>query len=100
MEYIRIKAIAETDFDKVITSAGGSRIVEEGSADYRLNEAIIELKLVSEEGFEKTDRQRKLADLFRKAQPSRPVVVLKPEQLNEFDSRDYYRLVEVPIKNA
>jgi hypothetical protein len=100
MDHIRIKAIAEADFDKVIMSAGGSRIVEEGSADYRLNEAIIELKLVSEEGFEKTDRQRKLADLFRRTQPKQPVVILKPEQLNEIDSRDYYRLVEVPIKNA
>lgn len=100
MEHIRIKAITEADFDKVIASAGGSRILEDGSADYRLNEAIIELKLVSEEGFEKTERQRKLADLFRRTQPKQPVVILKPEQLNEIDSRDYYRLVEVPIKNA
>ena len=51
MEYIRIKAVTEADFDQVITSAGGSRIIADGSADYLLNEAIIELKLVSEEGF-------------------------------------------------
>ncbi len=100
MEYIRIKAVSEADFDQVITSAGGSRILEDGSADYRLNEAIIELKLVSEEGFDKAERQKKLADLFRKTQPKRPVVVIKPEQLNDADSRDYYRIIEVPIKNA
>lgn len=100
MEYIRIRAIAETDFDKVVVSAGGSRITEEGSADYRLNEAIIELKLVCEEGFEKTERQRKLAGLFHKTQPKQPVVVINAKQLNESDSRNYYRIVEVPIKNA
>ncbi|MBI5387763.1 MAG: hypothetical protein HZA90_24135 [Verrucomicrobia bacterium] len=100
MEYIRIKTVTEEDFDQVITSAGGFRILEEGSADYRLNEAIIELKLVSEEGFEKTDRQRKLAKLFRETQPNRPVVLINPERLNESDSRNYYRIVEVPIKNA
>jgi len=100
MEHIRIKAIAEEDFDKVIISAGGTRIAEEGSADYRLNEAIIELKLVSEEGFEKTERQRKLANLFRKSQPKNPVVVIDPTQLNEGDLREYYRIVETPIKNA
>jgi len=100
MEYVRIKTVSETDFDKLITSAGGSRIVEEDSADYRLNEAIIELKLVSEEGFEKTERQKKLAALFRKTQPKTPVVILKPGQLSEENSRDYYRIVETPIKNA
>ena len=101
MEYIRIKAVSEADFDQVITSAGGSRILEDGSADYRLNEAIIELKLVSEEGFDKAERQKKLAAyLFRETPPKRRVVVIKPEQLNDADSRDYYRIIEVPIKNA
>src|ERR1700722_12242979 len=83
-----------------MSSAGGSRILEEDSADYRLNESIVELKLVSEEGFEKTERQRKIADLFRKAQPKMPVVIIDPKQLNEDGSRDYYRIVETPIKNA
>jgi len=100
MEYMRIKTITEGGFDQVVISAGGSRILEEGSADYRLNEAIVELKLVSEEGFEKTERQKKLADLFREAQPNRPIVVINPTRLNESDSRSYYRIVEVPIKNA
>ena len=100
MEYVRIKTVSETDFDKLITSAGGSRIVEEDSADYRLNEAIIELKLVSEEGFEKTERQKKLAALFRRTQPKTPVVILKLGQLSEENLRDYYRIVETPIKNT
>src|ERR1051326_7352868 len=100
MEYVRIRSVSEPDFDKVIASAGGSRIVEEDSADYELNEAIVELELVSEEGFAKKERQRKLAALFRKTQPEMPVVILKPERLSQDDSRDYYRIVETPIKNA
>ncbi|MCD6049370.1 MAG: hypothetical protein K0Q55_773, partial [Verrucomicrobia bacterium] len=32
MEHIRIKSISEGDFDRVIDSAGGVRILEEGSA--------------------------------------------------------------------
>jgi hypothetical protein len=99
MEYIRIKPVTEDDFDGLIASAGGSRIPEEASADYRLNEAIIELKLVSEEGFEKADRQKKLATLFREAQPNRPVVLINPERLNEAEARRYYRIVETPIKS-
>jgi hypothetical protein len=100
MEYVRINSVAEADFDEVVRSAGGSRISQEGSADYLFNEAIIELKLVMEEGFEKTERQRKLANLFRQAQPNLPVVHIDPKRLNPVESMGYYRIVEVPIKNA
>jgi hypothetical protein len=100
VDYIRIKSITEADFDIVITSAGGLRIADEGSADYQFREAIIELKLVFEEGFEKTERQKKLAALFRETQPNQPVVLINHKKLNELESRNYYRIVEVPIKNA
>jgi hypothetical protein len=99
MQHIRIKTVTEDDFDEVITSAGGSRISEDGSADYRLNEAIIELKLVSEEGFEKVERQKKLATLFREMQPNHPVVLINPGTLNELGARSYCRIVETPIKS-
>jgi hypothetical protein len=103
MEHIRIKTVSEADFDGVVTSAGGSRIPEQGSAesaDYILNEAIIELKLVKEEGFEKTERQTRLANLFRQTQPNKPVVLVNPKELNASNSRAYYRIVEGPIKTA
>ncbi len=100
MEYIGIKPSTEEDFDQVVKLAGGARISEEGSADYRLNEANIELKLVSEEGFEKIERQRKLADLFRETQPLRPLVLVNPDHFNTSDSRKYYRIVEGPIKSV
>jgi hypothetical protein len=99
-EHIRIKTLVEQDFDKVMLYAGGKRIPDEDSADYVLNEAIVELKLISEEGFAKSERQKKLAALFRRIQPNRPVVLINPRQLNSANSRDYYRIVEGPIKNA
>ena len=75
-------------------------MTEEGSADYRLNESIIELKLVSEEGFAKAERQAKLAALFRQNQPNRPVVLVNPKRLDPSELRNYHRIVEVPNKTA
>jgi hypothetical protein len=98
MDYIRIKNISEADFDGVVQTAGGSRIASDGSADYRLNEAIIELKLIQEEGFEKASRQAKIAALFRAQQPKAPVVVLDPDALDAAQSRDYYNIVAGPMK--
>jgi hypothetical protein len=100
MEYFRIKTVGEADFDDVVRSAGGSRLTEEGSADYLLNEAIIELKLIAEEGFEKKERQKKLASLFLKSQQDCPVVVVDPKRLKASDLSAYYRIVEGPIKTA
>ena len=50
MEQIRIKQIVENDIDGVIRSAGGTRFESDDSADYQINEAIIELKFIAEEG--------------------------------------------------
>jgi hypothetical protein len=98
MDFIRIKNISETDFDGILQAAGGSRIASEGCADYRLNEAIIELKFIQEEGLEKVSRQAKIAKMFRAQQPHAPVVVLDPTTLNAAQSRDYYNIVAGPIK--
>lgn len=98
MDYIRINHTSEADFDGVVQAAGGSRIASDGSADYRLNEAIIELKLIQEEGFEKASRQAKIAALFRAQQPDAPVVVLDPDTLDAALSRDYYNIVSGPMK--
>jgi hypothetical protein len=98
MEFIRIKNITEEDFHGIVQAAGGSRIASQGSADYRLNEALIELKLIVEEGFEKASRQAKMASLFQAQQPNAPVVVLDPKTLDATQSRDYYNIVAGPIK--
>ena len=106
MNYIRINRIHEKDFDSIVEEAGGSRIKtnEAGSkgknADYILNEAIIELKLIREEGLVKESRRKKVAEIFRETQPDRPVVVLDPKILSKTELRKYYNLLERPIQTA
>jgi len=66
MEALRIRYISEADIDAIVSKAGGRRLTGAGSADYQLNEAIIELKFVEEEGFHKEERQAKLDNTSNK----------------------------------
>jgi hypothetical protein len=100
MNTLRIKAIKEADFDEIISAADGHRIEEEGAADYRIGDSLIELKLIEEEGFDKTSRQEKLAKHFRSIIPDVPVVSLNSDKLNQRDLNAYCRIVEGPIKTA
>lgn len=100
MERMKIKMVSELDFDTVVKEAGGSRIDKPDSADYILNEALIELKLVMEEGYEVHTRQQKIASIFRRQQPQSPVVVIRPNSLDEAGKRDYYNAVADPIEGA
>lgn len=104
MDYMRIYKLIEDDFDRIIESAGGKRLSVDDSrekprnADYILDDAIIELKFVEEEGLEKQKRQQKLTDIFKKQFPGKPVVVLDPKLLEEKGKRDYYKAMLTPIK--
>lgn len=99
MEHLRIKKVSESEFDGVVRNAGGVRLTTEGSADYLFQDAVVELKLVLEEGLGKQTRQVKLANLFRGLQPRRPVVVVDPELLDETGLRAYHSIVSGPIKS-
>ncbi len=104
MEYMRIEELTEGDFDSIITNAGGSRFSDDHSrelvknTDYVLGTSIIELKLIDEEGLEKDERQRKLADVFRSNFPDRPVIALRPDLLDYEGQRAYYKAMVRPIK--
>lgn len=105
LKSIRINTVAEADIDEVVSSAGGARVVCEGpdkpqNADYLLNEAIIELKLVEEEGLSKKERREKIAELFKHTQPKRPVVVVDPVLLSPEYNRKYYNVLAKPIQTA
>ena len=100
MDYTRIGTVTEKDFDGIIKDAGGVRIDAPGSADYLLNEAVVELKLIEEEGLDVQTRQIKLAKLFRRQQPASGVVVIDPDTLDAESSREYYNIVERPIREA
>jgi hypothetical protein len=95
---LKIKKVSEVDFDRTVMEAGGARINETDSADYIFGEAILELKLVEEEGLDKGTRQQKLANLFRPQQPLSPVVVIAPNRLDKVAARTYYNIIAGPIK--
>jgi hypothetical protein len=101
-----IARVTEADFDRLIAGAGGSRCSGDATvqampnADYELGDAILELKLVEEEGLEKLERQRKLADLFRDTQPDHPVVVLDPACLDADAERRYFNILAGPVQTA
>jgi hypothetical protein len=99
MDYLRIKKVSEVEFDTVVEAAGGSRIRADGSVDYLWKDAVVELKLVLEEGLEKGSRQSKIANLFREQHPGKPVIVVDPQLLDEKSLMAYYNIVSGPIKN-
>ena len=87
----------------MLEAAGGNRFSDDDSkeevknADYVINNVIVELKLVEEEGLDKTARQQKLSNLFVKYDSS-PVVVIDPNLLSNEDRRNYFNILEGPIK--
>jgi hypothetical protein len=105
MESMRIGKLKEADFDSIIIAAGGCRFSPTPESnkpknnDYVLGEAMVELKLVDEEGLEKAERQRKVAEIFIAADPGRPVVILRPDLLEASAQRAYYRAMTGPIKS-
>jgi hypothetical protein len=99
-----IGRLSEADFDEIISRAGGSRFAAdhfvEGNpnADYVMGDAVVELKLVEEEGFQKADRQHKLAQLFCQERPARPTVVIDPAGLQPRQQQQYYNIMSGPLK--
>ena len=102
-DFVRIDRLTENDFTEMLEAAGGTRFSSDDSkekalnADYVIGNVIVELKLVEEEGFEKTARQKKLSKLFVKYDAC-PVVVIDPKLLSSEDRRKYYNILEGPIK--
>jgi len=106
MDDFRIRPLSEDDIDGILLAAGGVRAHpdadrrEKPNSDYLLNETLLELKLLDDEGLEKPERQEKLAALFREHMRDRPVVVLDRGKLPDEGQRTYDRTLEGPIKTA
>ena len=106
MDAMQVRPLDEGDIHAAIRSVGGEWLHADPTvrdvvgADFRLGASIIELKCLDEEGFEKPDRQAKLAHIFRRHFPDRPVVVLDRETLPEHDRRAFDQAVVGPIKAA
>lgn len=106
MQAFPIRTITETDIDGIVEATGGVRAHPDADrrgeigADYVLGATVIELKLLDEEGFDKPERQMKLATLFRGTQPNRPVVVLDEELLSASEQQKYRNTIEQPVKSV
>ncbi len=105
MEIFELLKIIEDDITEIIVSAGGAQIPtrdkeEKNTADYSLDESIIELKLIEEEGLEKETRINKIEDLFEENQKGKPSVIIDKRLLCEAEINKYHRILEGPIKTA
>lgn len=102
----RVRALTEADLLHMVQTVGGRKAHPDDDrrqvpgADFVLNEAVIELKALDDEGFEKPERQSKLASLFKPVFPERPVIVLDRDRLPGELQQNYNRIVEGPIKRA
>ena len=104
MDQFYIRPLTEADLTGMVEAAGG--IVAHLNADRRsrrssdfiLRGAVIELKILNEDGFAKTERQQRLASLFRDEGIRAAVVVLDRENLSSPGRRAYDRIIEGPIK--
>jgi len=101
-----IKPLSEADIDTVFANAGGCRAHPDAdrrghvNADYRLGDAIIELKFLDEEALFKPEHQARIAALFTRHQPERPVVIVDPRLLPSEARRDYASILERPVRSA
>ncbi len=99
-----VRVFTEGDFKEMIRAAGGDDAYENAdqekkkNADFILDDAIIELKFINEERFEKPDAQRKIAKIFKETQSNCPVVILDPLILTQNKMVEYERIIEKPIK--
>ncbi|NZD53141.1 hypothetical protein [Rhizobium leguminosarum] len=102
----RIRPLTEDSFNEIVELAGGKRAHPDQdrraarNADYILGDAVIELKILDDEGLSKAERQTKLAALFTALDPDKPVRVLDRELLDLAGQRAYDRAMEGPIKGA
>jgi hypothetical protein len=105
--HFRIPPIFEDEVDQIVMAAGGRRAHPDADrrrkrgADYLLDDAVVELKILEEEGLEKQERRGKLASLFKSHSPARrPVIVLDRNSLPNEARRTFDRALEGPIKSA
>lgn len=102
-----IPRITESFVDSITQELGWQRYLDahkpnEGrlNADYLANNAIIELKIMEEEGLDKQSRQAKLAKLFSQAHPDASQIDLTFENIPDSIKREVQAIVSMPIQSA
>ena len=104
---VQAPRLSEAFVDRLVTAAGGRRLTDQErnhdktrNADYRLDDYIIELKDIQEEGMEKPERQAKLAALFRPYFPNETEILIDPSVLSSEDVQTFATVMGGPVKNA
>jgi len=101
-----IPRITESFFDKVIERAGGRRLSEiekkDGvqNADYLMPGAVLELKIIEEEGLEKQTRQDKILKLLSEKYILPDVVDIDIKRVPDEIKPEYKKILGGPIKTA
>lgn len=102
-----IPRITESFVDSVAVDLGWQRYLDvqtplEGrlNADYLGDGAIIELKLIEEEGLEKAERQEKLAKLLSPSQGNAKEVNIAFENIPASVKREVQKIISMPIQTA
>ncbi len=96
--------LGEKFVDRIIEHSGGRRLtaeecgIDSRNADYRLDNWILELKDLQEEGLEKEPRQQKLAKLFSAGNWGDHVAI-RSDGLNEEERMAYLEAIGAPIKS-
>lgn len=106
LEHFHIRPISEADIEDIVILAGGRRAHPDHhrrklrGADFLLDDVVIELKALEEDGLDKPERQQRLAAIFREQEPDRPVIVIDRARLPAEAQAVYDRALEGPIRNA
>ena len=95
-----VEKITEDYFDSIFENLGGIRIAEgdDRTADYKIDNIVLELKFLEKEGSHSLVRQNKLADLFKPTQPNRPVVVLDNNFLDDHGKHIFRQIYKGTIQ--
>ena len=103
---LKFPRIGELFMDRVIVGAGGRRLVEaeadqnnSRNADYVIQDTVVELKDLQEEGLLVTTRQERLAQLLRPIANGPEYASLSPDNLSDTQWMEYVDILGRPIQN-
>ncbi len=104
--FMKAPRIGESFLDQVVQRAGGRRLTEaeadsqnSRNVDYVIQDAVVELKDMQEEGLLVSGRQDRLAQLLRGLARGEDYAALSADNLSEAEWRRYVDILGRPIQN-
>jgi hypothetical protein len=99
MHFYKFPRIGESEFENVVNSLGGKKILEtqKRTPDFEIKNILLELKDLQEESLENKQRQQSIAEIF--ANEKKNTINIDPSlNLGEQTNR-YHRLIKNTLKN-